>query len=265
MKFFFRKKQKSVKKQRLNVMRFIFRRKQKSGKKQELTGKVSILIPTMFDSKYILDLCIKSMIKNTIYPNYQIIVCDCGLDEQSQKYLQDLKEKKTIKLIKAIDIERPKDDLVKAVDSEYYIIMHDDIRILKKGWLRRRLELLARDEHNAVVGSIKDNEFSKNRNSRRFFPLGLLVKTEVSKKLNLVWGSQGKFNTGAVAYNKFFAQRKYKFVPHRFSKDIFHFSEMTWPKMHLSRGNLYPGLAERLRKRREKLKRIKKILAKKAY
>lgn len=231
------------------------------GKKPKLEGRVSILIPTMFDSRYTIELCLKSIRKNTDYSHYQTIVCDAGVDEITRDYLLDLVHKNEIELIKATDWQRPKDDLVRAVDTEYYVLMHDDTQILKRGWLTRRLNLMNRSEKNAIVGTIVKNY----NNTKRFFPLGLLVKTSVSRKLNLKWGKQPDrgFDTGALAYVRFFSQNEFKFVLYKMSKDIRHFSDMTWPKYHTVES--YPGLNEKLKEREKKIRFICEILEKEAY
>ena len=142
-------------------------------KRSQLLGRVSILIPTMFDSRYILELCLKTIEKYTDYFDYQVLVCDAGIDETASGYLKGLVQQGAVRLIKATDWQRPKDDLVRAVDTPYYILMHDDVQILKHGWLTRRMKLMQRNERNAVVGSIVKNY---NSQKNRFFPLGYWLK-----------------------------------------------------------------------------------------
>lgn len=230
-------------------------------KSTKITGKVSILIPTMFDSRYTIELCLKSIEKYTDYPEYEIIVCDAGVDNVTQAYLLDLVSANKIKLIKATDWKRPKDDLVRSVTTEYYCLMHDDIQIKKNGWLTRRLLLMNNNRNNAIVGTIAENY----NNTKRFFPLGLLVKTEVSRELGLVWGKEPEkgYDTGSLAYIKFFSQNTYHFVSYKISRDIRHFSEMTWPKYHTSES--FPGIDKKLAEREMKIKIIQNILEKEKY
>lgn len=228
-------------------------------KRPQISGRVSILIPTMFDSRYIIELCLKSIWKNTDYPDYEIIVADSGADENTRFYLESLAKENKIKLIKATDWERPKDDLARAVSSEYYLIMHDDTQVIKKDWIRRRLRLMAKDPRNVIVGTIVKNY----RKTNRFFPLGLLVKTAVSREIGLVWGKQPGFDTGALAHEKFFSQKKYKFVFFKMSRDIRHFSDMTWPKYHNEQS--YPGVDKKMKERERKIQLIRSILDKEAY
>ena len=73
-------------------------------RKTKPTGKVSILIPTIFDSRYIIELCIKSILKYTEYPNYEIMVGDAGVDDTTREYLLQLEAEDIIKIIKIIKI-----------------------------------------------------------------------------------------------------------------------------------------------------------------
>ncbi|MCE5335331.1 MAG: glycosyltransferase family 2 protein [Desulfobacteraceae bacterium] len=221
-------------------------------------GSVSILIPTMFDSRYVIELCIRSIFKYTHHPDFQIIVCDAGIDKSTHEYLSELEESGKIKLITATDAQRPKDDLVRAVDTDYYVLMHDDIRIMKMTWLENRLHLMNKNPANAIVGSIVKNYGYAGNCRSRFFPLGMLVKTAASRELNLVWGKQPGFDTGAIAYQTFFQQSKYKFASYKPSKDIYHFAEMTWPKYHTHQ--TYRNLDEKLNGIQQKMLKIKELL-----
>ena len=197
--------------------------------KQKLTGKVSICISTFKDSRYIIELCLKTIKKYTVYPDYQIIVCDSGVDAPTREYLVGLAENGEIsKLIKASPDLYHKDSLVEAVDTPYYILLHDDIKIFKKGWLTKRLRILNRNEKTAIVSTIIKNY----NNGKRIFPLGALVRTDISRKLGLKWAKdyEKDLDAGGIAYKIMFSQYEYKFVKYKFSKDIYHFSEMSLAK-----------------------------------
>jgi glycosyltransferase involved in cell wall biosynthesis len=224
----------------------------------EIKDKVSILIPTMFDSRYIIELCIKSIRKYTKPDTYQIIVCDAGVDDETRRYLNQLDN---VQLIKATDWMRPKDDLAAAVTTKYYLLMHDDLQITSHGWLEKRVCLMEQDENNAIVGAIVKNYHK----TKRFFPLGLLVKTDASRELDLKWGKQPEagYDTGALAYEKFIKQSRYKFVKCKINPEIHHFSSMTWPK-YKTRDNT-ENLDTLLDERQMKIETIKKILAEDDY
>lgn len=226
-------------------------------RKTRPTGKVSILIPTIFDSRYIIELCIKSILKYTEYPDYQIMVGDAGIDDTTREYLLQLQTEDTIKIIKIMDSERPKDELVCNVETEYYMLLHDDVRIMKSNWLETRLDLINRNRNNAIVGTTVKNSW--NSHGKRFFPLGMLVRTEASRQMNLIWGKKRPdFDTGFLAYKTFCEQDKYKFVKYKISKDIYHFAEMGWPQC--SHNKNHSKLDVKLQERERKVLAIRDML-----
>ena len=226
-------------------------------------GKVSILIPTRYDSRYIIELALKSIKRNTHYPDYEIIVCDCGVNEDTKTFLEDWARSEKIKIITAANPVSPDDDLVNAVSSDCFVLMHDDIQILRRGWLTRRMRIMAKDKNNAIIGVVVNN-YSKGK---RFFTLGLLVKTDVSRKLGLKWSKQNDngLDTGGFAYQKFFAQSEFKFVAYKPSRDIRHFAKMSWPIRKVNDGQNSEAIQNVLKKREEKLESIRAVLEKGIY
>lgn len=224
-------------------------------------GKVTILIPSMFDSQQVLELCLKSIWKNTDYPDYDIIVCDAGVDAKTRTFLETESAKGTLRLIKATDWERPKDDLTRAVTAKYYVIMHDDIYIKQSNWLKRRMQLMLKNPRNAVVGTLVPNHYT---GEKRFFPLGLLVRTAAAVEIGLIWGKQVEkgSDTGAIAYRQFMAQTKYKMAKYPMKHDIHHWGNMTWPKYKDPEAEFTRKL---LQERDEKLARIATLLRTNAY
>ena len=230
--------------------------------KRDVDGAVSVLIPTMFDSRLIVELCVRSIQKRTDYPEVKIIVCDAGADEEAKAFLHELESEGSIRLIQATDWERPKDDLAAAVDTPYYVVMHDDCYVTDSRWLRRRMRLMLGDPRNAVVGTTLPNCYQPSLT--RFFPLGLLVKTDAAREMGLKWGKQVKegFDTGALAYQKFLQQTKYRFVYYKTSRDTHHFSQMTWPKYQDA---TRPEIGKLLAERDAKIAKIKRMLETGAY
>jgi hypothetical protein len=221
---------------------------------------VSILIPTMFDSRYVIEIAIKSIKRYTSYSDYKIIVADAGVDEETHAYLSGLND---ITFIKATDWMRPKDDLADAVDTDYYITMHDDVRVFKDKWIENRLKLMNKDDRNAIVGTVTKN-YGKDK---RFFPLGLMVKTSAARELGLKWGKQPDegHDTGSLAYKTFSAQKKYKFVTYKFTKDIHHYAQMTWPKYKNESNYDKEKLARLMKERDEKMREIRHLLDTDSY
>lgn len=192
---------------------------------------VTILIPTRFDSRYMLELCLESIRKYTSLP-YQIVIGDAGTSDETKDYLR---QQKDIKVINCPDPLRPKDFLAQHVSTPYFLFLHDDAQILKEGWLENRVKLIEQNKSNGIAGVISSNYVYGYRQyltlscvHKRFFPFGLLVKKEMQDDLKLNWGKLEGFDTGAIAYLQFHRQKKWRFVKYKFKSDIYHWGGMTW-------------------------------------
>jgi len=234
-----------------------------------LKKDVTILIPTRFNSRYMIELCLESVKKYTDYP-HKIIVGDAGVDEETRVFLESRKD---IKLVTPDNASLPKDSMIKYVDTHCFLFLHDDTQVLKRGWLDRRVALMERDQRNAIVGVVVANfvygwkrYFLYKKSMRRFWPLVLLVKTEAQHELNLHWGVTGDFDTGGMAYNQFMSQSKYRFVSCNFKDDVKHFGGMTWPlKKKVQNEAVKFNIDTVVSERDVRLETIKKILESKRY
>jgi hypothetical protein len=230
---------------------------------------ITILIPTRFDSRYMIELCLETIKKYTEYP-HKVLVGDAGVNAETRDFLE---ARKDIKLVKTDNPNLPKDSMIKFVDTPYFLFLHDDTQIFKKGWLKRRVTLVERSPRNAIVGPVVANfvygwkrRFLYKRTLRRFWPLAMLVKTDVQRELNLHWGIINKFDTGGKAYQQFISQKKYKFVKCKFHREINHFGAMTWPvKKKTQNEKVSFNINTAVDMRDKKLVLIKQILVEKAY
>ena len=55
-----------------------------------MNKEVSILVPTRFDSRYMIELCLETVKKYTKYP-HRIIVGDAGVNEETRNFLENYK------------------------------------------------------------------------------------------------------------------------------------------------------------------------------
>ena len=87
-----------------------------------------------------------------------------------------------------------------------------------------------------------------------------------SPGLGLIWGNIRGFDTGAIAYNQFRRQKKWKFVHYGFDKDVKHWGGMVWIRrkqmIEKKTGVRIDGL---LKAREQKVERIKNILLEGSY
>jgi len=233
--------------------------------------QITILIPTAYDSRYMIELCLACVRKYTEYP-HKIFVGDDGVAQETRSFLEaqtDIHLFNVPPTYKTI----PKDYLVQLVDTDYFVFLHDDIQILKYSWLESRVRCMKKKETNAIVGEFVPNfgankwDFLCKKRHRRFLPLGLLVKTAVAKELNLKWGVvKDKYDTGGYAYQQFFSQKKWKFVRYPMKYDIKHLGGMTWPlKKKLNKEKTSLDLDNLIDIRNKRIEIIKHILQTKSY
>ncbi|MDB4349895.1 hypothetical protein OAA99_02975, partial [Omnitrophica bacterium] len=87
--------------------------------------EVTVLIPTRFDSRYMIELCLESLKKYAQYP-HKVIVGDAGVDDETRNFLECRRD---IKLVKPENANLPKDSMLKYVDTPYFLFLHDDTQI----------------------------------------------------------------------------------------------------------------------------------------
>ncbi len=115
--------------------------------------KVTIVIPTK-DKVEVLKTCVNSIINNTEYHNYEIIIVDNRSEEEvTHKYYADLE--KNVK-IKILNYEHPfnyssiNNYAVSKANSEYILFLNNDIEVMSSEWLSAMLEHIQRDGVGAV-------------------------------------------------------------------------------------------------------------------
>lgn len=227
--------------------------------------KISIVIPTRFDSRHIIELCLQTIRKYTVYP-YRIIIGDVGVDDCTKEFLNMQKD---IQVVKCPDPIRPKDYLARVASTPYFMFLHDDVQILKSGWLERRAHIMERVPNTGIVGVIGNNytygwkrHFIFSPLNKRFFPLGMLVRKNMQDDLDLFWGIAKGFDTGGIAYLQFLKQHRWKFVPYKFNGDIKHWGSMTWvvKKRNLEEAAKL-NVDKLIKQRQDKISAIKELLA----
>jgi len=231
-------------------------------------AEVTILIPTRFDSRYMLRLCLLSMERHTTIP-YKVIIGDTGIDQQTKEFLTDFM--KTRPYIKLIECPEPKvwakNFLARQVDTEYFMFLHDDTQIKKTGWLKHRLDIMKSNPKIGILGVVVSN-FLYGWKSRirfsvldnRFWPLVLLVRTKTQKELDLRWYVIPGFDMGAIAYLQFKRQKKWKFKKYKFNKDVLHWGGMTWVVRKKVDNEGMKNLDSHINRREMLMEKIKSVL-----
>ena len=121
--------------------------------------KVSILIPNKDNSKLLKDV-INSIIENTTYNNYEIVVIENGSTEkETLKYYDELKDKPKVKIIRIdengeFNYSRLINLGVKNVDGDFVLQLNNDTKILTKNWLEMMIGYSQQKEIGAVGGRL---------------------------------------------------------------------------------------------------------------
>jgi len=118
---------------------------------------ISIIIP-MKDNHSLTDRCIRSILKKTIYQNYEIIILNNNSEEEeSYRWFESIK--KTDSRIKVIDANfgfnwsRLNNYGMKYANGEVYVFLNNDTEVITEDWLNRLAENALRDDIG-VVGAL---------------------------------------------------------------------------------------------------------------
>ncbi len=121
--------------------------------------KVSILIPNKDNSKLLKD-AINSIIENTTYNNYEIVVIENGSTEkETLKYYDELKDKPKVKILRIdengeFNYSRLINLGVKNIDGDFVLQLNNDTKILTKNWLEMMIGYSQQKDIGAVGGRL---------------------------------------------------------------------------------------------------------------
>ena len=118
-----------------------------------IEDQISIIVVHKDRPEY-LNICLQSIAVTSFNNNYEIIVVDNGSDEDSQSFLDDIKDEvKLIKLSKNEYWSSAANKGAKAADknSKYLIFMHCDVVILNPAWLDLLINI-AENNKSGMIG-----------------------------------------------------------------------------------------------------------------
>jgi GT2 family glycosyltransferase len=114
---------------------------------------ISIIIPTK-DNVKVLKKCIESILKNTSYPNFEIIVVNNdSADEDTYAYFKELKNTGNIKILdykKNFNFAAINNFAVRIAKGEIILFLNNDTEVISKEWLSAMLEHAQRKEVGVV-------------------------------------------------------------------------------------------------------------------
>ena len=114
---------------------------------------VSIIIPTK-DKVDVLKRCIDSILNETTYQNYEIVIVDNNSQEEKTfEYYETIKDHPKIRILeynKPFNFSAINNYAVSKVDSEFILFLNNDTEVITSEWLSTMLEHAQRKEVGAV-------------------------------------------------------------------------------------------------------------------
>ena len=121
-----------------------------------LFTKVSIIIVSNNHLSYT-KLCLESILKNTAYPNYEIVIVDNASDKDTVNYLEQFCSRHSFtKLIlnqENLGFVKANNQGVQISDGDYLVLLNNDT-IVTPGWISRLLWHLTSDQSIGMVGPV---------------------------------------------------------------------------------------------------------------
>lgn len=122
----------------------------------KLFPKVSIIVVTFHNQTYTQQ-CLDSLIKNTSYPNYEVIIVDNGSDEEMIDFLTGFSENyHHIQLVLNhinLGFAKANNQGAKMAQGEYLVFLNNDT-IVTPGWVTRLLWHLEKNRKAGMVGPV---------------------------------------------------------------------------------------------------------------
>jgi len=126
---------------------------------REVYKKVSIVILT-HNNLNLTKQCIESIFRNTLWPNFELIIIDNSSTDGTREYLEQLAQKhENVKLIfnnRNEGFARGNNQGILAATGEYIVLLNNDT-IVTRGWLGRLIRHLESDPRNGMVGPVTNS------------------------------------------------------------------------------------------------------------
>lgn len=114
---------------------------------------VSLIIPTR-DNLLAIKRCIKSILKKSSYPNYEILIFDNGsVEPDTIKYFKAIQKKHRVQVIHAdrpLNFPALNNQVVAQAKGDLVGLLSDDIEVISKGWLEEMVSLALQNNAGAI-------------------------------------------------------------------------------------------------------------------
>ncbi len=115
--------------------------------------KISIIIPTKDKVKY-LKKCVESILKKTIYKNYEIVIIDNNSTENATfKYYNELTKYENVKILyykKKFNFSEINNFAVSKIKTDYILFLNNDTEIINKDWLSEMVQYIQKEDVGIV-------------------------------------------------------------------------------------------------------------------
>jgi O-antigen biosynthesis protein len=119
--------------------------------------RVCVIIPTRNERERLLA-CIEALRKHTRYPNYEILVIDSLSDDA--RLLAWLSAESSAGRLRVMRYDKPFNHsemnnlAVQSVETEFVVLMNNDVEVTSDGWLEQLVATVQLDERSAGVGAL---------------------------------------------------------------------------------------------------------------
>jgi len=131
----------------------------------QIYKKASIVVITR-DNFHLNKLCIESIFRNTLLPNFEIVIVDNASTDGTREYLEKFAHKhEQVQLIlndRNESFARANNQGIQSATGEYIVLLNNDT-ILTRGWLGRFIRHLERDYKIGMVGPVTNSAGNEAR------------------------------------------------------------------------------------------------------
>ena len=118
--------------------------------------KASVVVLT-YNNLHLTKLCIDSILRNSLWPNLELIIVDNASTDGTREYLSELgRQRRSAKIIlneKNEGFSAGNNQGLREATGEYLVLLNNDT-IVSRGWLGRLVRHLARDERIGLLGPV---------------------------------------------------------------------------------------------------------------
>ncbi len=124
-------------------------------RQEKISPKVSIIIP-VFNKVELTKDCLNSLLENTVYPNYEVIVVDNASTDGTKEFLKNREKiQSNLKVIyneKNLGFAKANNIAADVAEGKYLVFLNNDTQV-QKFWLSALVEVVENDEEVFAVGS----------------------------------------------------------------------------------------------------------------